>query len=90
MLCRGTPRHGEWIVACLEGAWSKLLGERLGAKCRPIRFENSELVVQLLDSGWEEAIKGIRPELLAKLRTATAGEVKKISVVSRQGPVASE
>jgi hypothetical protein len=81
-LHRGTPSHGEWVVAFLSGAcWSKLLGARLAAACRPIRFEGSKLVVEVIDNNWAEAVKSIRPELVEKLRAATAGEVKSISVV---------
>jgi len=87
-LCRGTPGHGEWVVACLEGSWAKLVGERLASKCRPLRFENSELVVQVLDSDWKEAVTSIRPELMERLRAATAGEVRTVAVVRRQSPVA--
>ena len=82
LLCRGTPKHGEWVVACLEGAWPKLLGDRLAAICRPALFEGSELAIEMLDSGWEPTIKGIKPALQEKLRHATAGEVKTIRIVS--------
>jgi hypothetical protein len=89
-LHRGTPQHGDWVIACLVGAWPRLLGERLAAACRPARFENSKLVVEVLDNHWEGAIKSIRSELIEKLRTATAGEVKSIAVVSRHCAVGSD
>lgn len=79
-LHRGTPRQGEWVVNCLEGAWPKLLGDRLAAVCRPTAFIGSELVVEILDDNWEEAIRSVKPELQNKLWTATAGEVKTISL----------
>jgi hypothetical protein len=84
LLHRGTPKHGEWVVACLEGAWPGLLGERLAAKCRPVRFEDSELVIEMLDSDWATAINGVKPVLLEKLRAATAGEVKTIAVADHR------
>ena len=82
-LHRGTPQYGDWVVACLQGAWPKLLGERLAAACRPARFNGSKLVVEILDGAWADALKSVEPELLEKLRTATAGEVKAIAVVGR-------
>jgi hypothetical protein len=85
-LYRGTSRHGEMVVACLEGAWTKLLGNRLAAACRPARFEGSTLIIEVIDLEWEEAIKDIRPDLLDKLRSATAGEISRI-VVSRRSTV---
>jgi hypothetical protein len=82
-LNRGTPRHGEWVIACLAGAWSRLIGDRLAAACRPVRFKNSELTIEVLSINWEEAVKSVKLELIEKLRTATAGEVKSIVVVGR-------
>jgi hypothetical protein len=80
---RKTPIHGEWMVACLKGAWPKILGEKLAAACRPARFENSRLIVELLDDNWADAVNSIRSALLEKLRIATAGEVKSIAIVCR-------
>ncbi len=80
---REMPNHGEWVVACLNGAWPKLLGERLAAVCRPIRFENSRLVVEIIDKEWMEAVKDVKSALLDKLRSTTAGEVRAIAIVSR-------
>jgi hypothetical protein len=81
-LHRGTPKHGEWVIACLTGAWSRLIGDRLAAACRPVRFKDSALTIEVLDINWVEAVKSVKPELMKKLRTATAGEVKNILVVS--------
>jgi hypothetical protein len=78
---RGTPRHGEWVVACLQGAWPKLIGERLATVCAPASFDGSTLVIDVKDPQWEEAVRSVRPALLDKLRTATAGAVNKIRVV---------
>lgn len=70
-------------MACLNGAWPKLLGERLAAVCRPIRFENSRLVVEIIDKEWMEAVKDVKSALLDKLRSTTAGEVRAIAIVNR-------
>ena len=87
-LFREKPNHGQWVLACLEGAWQKLLGERLAAVCRPVRFENADLSIEILDSAWEQAVTGVKEALLEKLRTATAGEVRTITF-SRQSSVGS-
>jgi hypothetical protein len=79
-LYRGTPNKGEWVVACLEGAWSKLLGDRLAAVCRPVAFHGAELVIEICDRNWEDAIEHVQPALLEKLRAATAGEVAALSI----------
>ncbi len=89
-LYRGTPNHGEWIVVCLEGAWPKLVGDRLAEICRPVAFHNSELEVEILDPDWEDAVRSIQPELLKKLRTATAGKVAVLSLKTPQIPRISQ
>ena len=80
-LYRGQPGHGRWVVACLEGSWSKILGERLAAVCRPVAFHDSDLRIEARDREWENAILSVRQDLLEKLRTATANEIKSISIV---------
>lgn len=81
-LHRGTPHHGEWVIACLQGAWTNLVGERLASACRPVQYSRSELTVEVLDKSWEAAVKNLKPELLKKLQAATACEIKTIKVIS--------
>jgi hypothetical protein len=85
-LYRGMPNHGEWIVACLEGAWPKLVGDRLAEICRPVAFQNSELEIEIRDRDWEATVRSIQPELLKKLRIATSGEVASLSIKTPQIP----
>ena len=85
---RGTPRHSNWVLVCLEGAWAKLVGDRLATVCRPVSFNDSELIVEILDKDWEEALKSVESNLQEKLEAATMGVVKTLSF-SRQSAVAS-
>lgn len=78
-LNRDRPEHDKWVLTCLEGAWAKLLGDKLSAVCRPAAVQGSELVVEILDRNWEEALQSVKPEMQEKLRIATAGEIKRIS-----------
>ncbi len=75
------PDNGEWVVACLEGAWPKLLGDRLAASCRPVSFKGSELAIEIVDRDWEDAVANLQPELLKKLRIATDGKIMALSIV---------
>jgi hypothetical protein len=88
-LNKGKPNHGEWVIACLQGAWPKLLGERLAAVCRPARLDGSDLQIEILDQAWESAVKSVKAALLDKLRAATADVVKTLSF-SRQSAVGSQ
>jgi len=80
-LQRGTPQYGPWVIACLAGAWSKLLGDKLAEVCRPARFDGSKLVVEILDRDWTGAVKSVQTDLLKRLQEATGGQVKTIAVV---------
>ncbi len=78
-LFKGQANHEKWVLACLEGAWPKLLGEKLAAVCRPVHFQDASLQIEILDGAWEQAMKGVKGAVLEKLQAATAGEVRTIS-----------
>ena len=77
---RGTPQHAEWMVACLQGAWPALVGERLAQVCRPVAFSKFKLTIEILDRDWEGALKSTKTQLLDKVRRATDNEVLEISL----------
>jgi len=83
-LYRGTPKHGDWIIACLEGAWPRLLGDRLAEACRPKSYFDSRLVIEIVDPLWEEALKSMKSELLVRLREGTAQEVRELALVMKK------
>jgi hypothetical protein len=80
-LHRGTPQHGEWVIGCLQAAWGSLVGQRLAAACRPVQYSKSELIVEILDNSWEDAVKNLKPELLNKLRAVTSCKISSIKMV---------
>ncbi len=84
-LYRESPQYGDWVVASLGAAWPGIVGERLAGRCRPVRFRQPELVIEARDRVWAEALRGMKPRLLEKLRGATAGAVDDISVVVAAG-----
>ncbi len=75
---RGTPRHAEWVLACLEGAWPNLVGERIAGVCRPAQFEGSRLTVEVLDPAWATTLRDMGPELLQRIRKGTGDEVREV------------
>jgi hypothetical protein len=77
-LQQGSARHEDWVIGCLEGAWPRLVGDRLASVCRPVALNHSELKIDVLDDGWMGALGSIRVELQNKLREATRGTVKTI------------
>jgi len=84
-LYSGTPMQGKWVVACLHGAWPRIIGERLALVCRPAVFEGSELGVEIADPDWEEAVNSVKPALIEKLNAATGGLVKTLSLKTGGG-----
>jgi len=82
---RGTPQHADWVVACLQGAWPRLVGETLARVCSPSSIAGSRLTIEILDADWAQAIRSMREELTDKLRTATDREVQHLSFCCRFG-----
>jgi predicted nucleic acid-binding Zn ribbon protein len=82
-LFRGSPQHGDWVVACLEGAWPALVSERIALVCRPARFEASKLTIEITDAAWDEPLRQMAPELLQRIRQGTADEVRELRFVPR-------
>jgi hypothetical protein len=81
-LHRGNPHYGTWVIGCLQGAWTNLVGERLAEACRPVQYSKSELIVEILDKSWEDAVKSLKPELLNKLQAITSCKINSIRMVS--------
>ena len=80
----GTAQHDGWVLSCLEGAWPRLVGERLASACRPRTFKEPHLIVEVIDPEWGPALKGLEDELLAKIEAATGGEVRSLKIVPRR------
>jgi hypothetical protein len=80
---RGTESHGPWLIACLEGAWPGLIGEKAAAVCRPASVNDAELIIEVLDPDWLPALAGMRSRLLERIRTFTGDEVRKLSLVKK-------
>jgi hypothetical protein len=83
-LFRGSPRHGEWVLACLEGAWPAIVGEGIARVCRPASCAGATLVVSITDTAWEKVLASMKDELQAKIRLVTGGEVRELSFVLRE------
>lgn len=79
---RGTPHHEDWVLSCLEGAWLGLVGDRLATACKPRRLNGCCLTIEVVDSQWINAVRGLEGQLLKKVREATHGEVQSLEIVS--------
>lgn len=79
-LQRGTPRHGQWVVECLKGSWSRLVGNKLAEVCRPSDLTGAVLTVEVNDSSWLDTVRDLKEELQAKLSSVTGGEIKWLNI----------
>ena len=77
-LYRGTPSHGEWIVACLQGAWDGVLGEHIAGTCRPVTLRGAELVVEVSEKAWFPVLSSMQRELSLRICRATGGEIRQL------------
>lgn len=80
-LQRGTPRHGQWVVECLRGAWPRLVGDRLASVCLPADLTDAVLKIEVADGAWLDTVRGVQAELQDRLYAVTLGEVKTLKIV---------
>jgi len=72
------------MVACLQGAWRGLLGEKLSSVCRPLSMRRLELVVEVSDAAWLPALSAMKSELLERIRSVTGDEVQLIFLALKE------
>lgn len=83
-LQRGTSSHGQWVVECLRGSWSRLVGDKLAAVCRPAEVKDSILVIEVTDRAWLNTVRGMQTELLSRLSSGTGGEIKRLKILIKK------
>ena len=54
----------------IRAAWSEVLGERLGARARPLRLERGELLVSVPDAVWRQEMSFLTSEIASWLNRA--------------------
>ncbi len=84
-LFRDTPRHGDWVVACLQAAWPALLGETLAPACRPRSLAHARLTIEIVDPMWADAVRHLEGEILARIGEATGGLVRSLVIECARG-----
>ncbi len=84
-LYKGTPQHDEWVVACLQGAWPGLLGDRIALACAPVALNDRKLVVEVRDPGWLPTLSSMSSMLLERIRSTTGVAVAGIVFMPSRG-----
>lgn len=80
-LYRDTPFRQDWLLSCLDGAWSGLFGGRIAAVCRPLSLRDGRLTVVVTGEHWRPALADMRAEMLRRISLMTAGEVAEVRFV---------
>jgi hypothetical protein len=79
-LFRGTERHEEWLLSCLQGAWPKIVGARMAKACVPAELHRGRLVIRVVDPAWETALAGMEQEILSRVRASSTDEIRYLSL----------
>jgi predicted nucleic acid-binding Zn ribbon protein len=82
-LYSGMPQHGEWVTACLQGAWNGLVGEKVAGICRPVSIRQAELVIEVLDDAWMPALASMKRELLERIQSYAGREIRRLALIAR-------
>jgi predicted nucleic acid-binding Zn ribbon protein len=72
--------------ARLFGSWAVVVGEEIAARCRPVKLEDGELVVEAESTAWATQLNLLRTKLLGRIRTGVGPDV--VARLTIRGPVA--
>jgi predicted nucleic acid-binding Zn ribbon protein len=71
---------GGWNIV---NRWPEIVGDKIAAKSKAVRFENDTLMVSVPDSSWRQELLLSTDKILSKIHTVPGGRaVKKIHFVS--------
>jgi predicted nucleic acid-binding Zn ribbon protein len=72
--------------ARIFGEWAKVVGDDIGAKCRPVKLENGELTVEAESTAWATQLRLLSAKLIRNIATEVGdGVVRKLYI---HGPAA--
>jgi predicted nucleic acid-binding Zn ribbon protein len=62
--------------------WSELVGEKISKQCKPVKFEDGELIIQAKTNIWKQELAKRRDDLLNLLNGRIKSSlVKKIKII---------
>jgi predicted nucleic acid-binding Zn ribbon protein len=72
----------------LQRTWERALGEKISRRCRPLRFNDAVLTVEVTDSSWADQLQSMSADLVSRINKALGGTwVRRIEWVDGEGEV---
>lgn len=70
----------------LQRTWERALGEQVSRRCRPVRFADGVLTVEVVDTSWAKQLQAMSADLIGRVN-ATLGSswVRRIEWVDGAG-----
>jgi predicted nucleic acid-binding Zn ribbon protein len=68
------------------GAWEKVVGPEISARCRPVKLENRELTVEAESTAWATQLRALAPTIIKRIAAEVGNNV--VVRVRIHGPAA--
>lgn len=68
------------------GAWEKVVGPEISARCRPVKLEDRELTVEAESTAWATQLRAIAPTIIKRIAAEVGDNV--VARVRIHGPAA--
>lgn len=68
------------------GAWAKVVGPEISARCRPVKLEDKELTVEAESTAWATQLRAIAPTIIKRIAAEVGNNV--VVRVRIHGPAA--
>jgi predicted nucleic acid-binding Zn ribbon protein len=72
--------------ATVFGAWEKVVGADISARCRPVKLEDKELTVEAESTAWATQLRAIAPDIIRRIAAEVGHNV--VVRVRIHGPAA--
>jgi predicted nucleic acid-binding Zn ribbon protein len=72
--------------ATVFGAWEKVVGPEIAARCRPVKLEEKELTVEAESTAWATQLRAIAPTIIKRIAAEVGNNV--VVRVRIHGPAA--
>lgn len=70
----------------LRRTWERALGPKISRRCRPLRFEDEVLIVEVTDSSWGKQLQAMSADLISRINAALGSTwVRRIEWVDGSG-----
>lgn len=70
----------------LQRTWERALGDKVSRRCRPLRFQDQVLTVEVTDSSWAKQLQAMSADVISRINAALGSTwVRRIEWVDGNG-----